>query len=94
MHSATSKENRAEDHGHWENYRATKKEKSPLFQGTQAAQSVKNLILDFGSDHDVMVHEFEPHIGLCTDSTEPACVSLCPPLGAFSLSLSFSLTLS
>ena len=45
---------------------------------------------DFGSDHDLMVHEFEPHIGLCTDSLEPAwdsLLSLCPsPACALSLS--------
>ena len=27
---------------------------------------------DFGSGHDLTVHDFEPHIGLCADSTEPA----------------------
>ena len=36
------------------------------------AQSVKHQTLDFGSDHDLMVGGFEPHIGLCADGVEPA----------------------
>ena len=44
--------------------------------GTGVAQSVKSPTLDFGSGHDLMVREFEPRIGLGTDSTEPAWVSL------------------
>ena len=28
--------------------------------------------LGFSSGHDLTVHEFEPHIGLCADSEEPA----------------------
>ena len=55
------------------------------------AQLVKHLTLDFGSGHDLRVHEIEPHIRLCTDSTEPAwdslSLSLCPS-PAYSLSLS------
>ena len=55
---------------------------------------------DFGSGHDLAVHGFEPHIGLCADSSEPgACfrfsvsLSLCPsPAHTLGLSLSFSLT--
>ena len=47
-----------------------------------------------GSGHDLTVHEFEPHVGLCADSSEPgACfgfcvsLSLCPsPAHALSLS--------
>ena len=45
------------------------------------AQSVKHLTLDFGSGVDFTVHGFEPHIGLCIDSAEPAwdsLSSLCP----------------
>ena len=42
------------------------------------AQSVKRLALDFGSGHDLMVCEFEPHVELCTDSVEPAWNSLSP----------------
>ena len=57
---------------------------------------------NFGSGHDLMVREFEPHAGLCADSSEPGarfwlCVSLslCPSLTcAVSLSLSLSLSLS
>ena len=30
------------------------------------AQTVKRLTHDFGSDHDLMVHEFEPCVRLCT----------------------------
>ena len=44
--------------------------------GTWVAQSVKHLILDFGSGHDLMVREFKPCIGLCTDGVEPAWDSL------------------
>ena len=64
------------------------------------AQSVKCLILDFGSGHDLTVHEFEPRIRLCADSAEPAWDSLslplslttagsrvCAPVGARSLNI-------
>ena len=51
------------------------------------AQLVKCPMLDLGSGHDLMVHEFEPCVGLCADSTESAWDS-------FSLSLSLSLSLS
>ena len=44
------------------------------------AQSVKRLTHDFGSGHDLTVLEFEPHIGLCADSIEPALDSLSPSL--------------
>ena len=47
------------------------------------AQLVKCLTLNFGSGHDLMVHEIETHIGLWSDSVEPAWDSL-------SLSLSLS----
>ena len=40
------------------------------------AQSVQQLTLGFGSGHDLMVCEFEPHIGLCADSVEPAWESV------------------
>ena len=52
-------------------------------QGHWVVQSVKHPPLDFGSGHDFTVRKFEPHIRLCSDSTEPASHSL--PL---SLSLS------
>ena len=63
------------------------------------AQLVEYLILDFVSGHDLMVHGFNPCIGLCTDSIGPAwdylspCLSLChSPIHAY-LSLSLSLSL-
>ena len=56
-------------------------------------QSVKCLILGFGSGHDLMVHGFKPCVGLCTDSSEPAWDSLSPP-HALSLSLSLSLKIN
>ena len=46
------------------------------------AQLVKHLTLDFSSDHDLMVREFEPCIGLCVDIVEPAWDSLTPSLSA------------
>ena len=35
------------------------------------AQSVEPPALGFGSGHDLMACEIEPHIGLCTDSEPP-----------------------
>ena len=35
-------------------------------------QSVKRPALEFGSDHDLTVGEFEPQIRLRTDGAEPA----------------------
>ena len=51
--------------------------------------SVKHLIPDFGSDHDLTIHEFKPSIGLCADSAEPAWDSV-----TLSLPLSHLLSLS
>ena len=56
------------------------------------AQSVEHPRLDFGSGHDLTVHEIELCIGLYTDSTEPAWDSLVsslsvPPLLSLSLSV-------
>ena len=55
---------------------------------------------NFGSGHDLMVHEFQPHIGLCADSSEPGacfrfCVSLflCPSPAVLCLSFSLSFSL-
>ena len=61
--------------------------------GAWLAQSVKRPTLGFGSGHDLTVREFEPRIGLCADSAEPASGSLppslsVPPLLAPFLSLS------
>ena len=53
-------------------------------------QSVKHPTLHIGSDHDLMVHEFEPHVGLCADSAEPTWDSLSLPLHACVPPLSFS----
>ena len=47
--------------------------------GTWVAQSAQLLTLDFGSGHDLMVHEYEP-VRLCTVSVEPAWDSLSPSL--------------
>ena len=49
-------------------------------RGTWVAQSVKHQTLDFGSGHDLMVHEMEPHLGLCADSMELALDSLSPAI--------------
>ena len=59
--------------------------------GVWVAQSVKRVTPDFGSGHDLMVREFEPHFRLRTGSVEPGQDSLSPslsvsPLLAFSLS--------
>ena len=54
------------------------------------AQSVQRLTLGFGSGHDLTVLEFQPHIGICADSLEPAWDSSslsAPPLLVLSLSL-------
>ena len=75
----------------------------PLFKkqerGAWVAQSVKRLS-DFSSGHDLKVPEFEPHIGLCADSSEPgACfgffvsLSLCPSPLMRVLSVSVSVCL-
>ena len=54
-------------------------------RGAWVAQSVKCPTLDFGSSHDLTVHEIKPHVGLCTDRGKPAwdsipSLSLCPSL--------------
>ena len=41
-------------------------------RGARAAQLVTHPTLGFSSGLDLMVYEFEPHIGLCADSVEPA----------------------
>ena len=45
----------------------------------------------FGSGYDLTVCGFEPHVGLCTDSTEPASDSLSSPLLSAPPLLSLSL---
>ena len=58
------------------------------------AQSVEHSTLGFGSGHDLTVREFEPHVGLCVGSVDPAWgslfLSLCPS-PAFALSLKINL---
>ena len=39
-----------------------------------------SVTLDFGSGHNLTVHDIEPLIGLCTDSRELVWHSLCPCL--------------
>ena len=51
-------------------------------RGTWVAESIKHLTLHFGTGHDLMVCGFEPCIGLCADSVEPAWDSLSPTLSA------------
>ena len=50
--------------------------------GTWVAQSVERLTLDLGSRHELMVRGFEPPVGLCAGSAQPAWDSvplfLCP----------------
>ena len=46
------------------------------------AQSLKRPTLDFGSGHDLVVHEVKSCVGLCTESIEPAWDCLPPPLSA------------
>ena len=59
------------------------------------AQLVKCSTLDFGSGLDLTVREFEPCIGLCSDSAEPAWDSLSSSLSApLLLALSVSLKIN
>ena len=52
---------------------------------------VKRPTFDFGSGHDLMAHEFEPHVAPCTDRAELAWDPLSFPL---SLSLTLSLKIN
>ena len=63
------------------------------------AQLVKHLSLDFGSGHDPVVCEMEPHNRLCADSVDGAYLgfslplTLCPsPTHAHACALSLSLS--
>ena len=47
-------------------------------RGAWVAQLVIRSTLDFGSGHDLTVHEIKPHVRLCTDSMEPAWDFLSP----------------
>ena len=42
------------------------------------AQPVRHPTLDLSSGHDLKVHGFEPHVGLCSGSVEPVWDSLSP----------------
>ena len=56
---------------------------------------VKCQTLDFGSGHDLRVHEVKPHTRLCADREETAWDSLSPSLSASTpLSLSLSLKIN
>ena len=59
-----------------------------MFKGTWVAKSVEHPTLGFGSGHNLMVCEFEPRIGLHTDTGEPAWGLFDPPLVMLSLFLS------
>ena len=50
-----------------------------LCQGTWVAQSVECPTPDFGSGHDLMVHEIQPFVRLCADSAEAVWDSLSLP---------------
>ena len=52
----------------------------PFMRGTWVAQLVKHTNLDLGSDHDLTVCGFEPHVMLCTDGAEPPWDSVSPSL--------------
>ena len=74
------------------------------FRGAWVALLVKYPTLDLGSGHDLVVREIQPHVGLCTDSTEPAwdsfSHSLCPspstcaPVGTYMHARAFLLSLN
>ena len=51
-------------------------------QGTWVAQSIKRPALDFGSSHDLTVHEIKSHIRFCDDSMAPTWDSLSLSLSA------------
>ena len=51
--------------------------KSTEFRGAWVAQSIKCLTLGFGTVHDLMVREFEPHVRLSLSLSLP--LSLLPP---------------
>ena len=51
-----------------------------VLRGAWVVQSNKRPTLDFGSDHDLTVHEHYLHVTLCAHSAEPAWDSLSLPL--------------
>ena len=69
----------------------TKEPQEKMMSPGNLGQLVECLTLDFGSSHDLLVHEIKLSVGLCVDNMEPAWDSLCHPLSApsqFALSLS------
>ena len=68
-------------------------QKCTKYRGAWVAQSGKRLMLDFCLGLDLVVREFEPHVGLCADREEPAWDFLSPSLSdppPFARSLSLS----
>ena len=64
-------------------------------RGAWVAQSVKQPTLDFSEGHDLMVHEFEPLVGLHADNMWSMLGFLSLPLPCACMrTLSFSLSLS
>ena len=59
----------------------------PKSGGSWGPQSVEHLTLDLGSGGDLTVPEFEPRVGLCTDSTELVWNSLSLPCSLRSLDI-------
>ena len=58
------------------------------------AQSIKRPITGYGSGHDLIVHGFEPHIGLCADGVNPAWDSFSLPFLSAPIQLVCPLALS
>ena len=54
--------------------------KKEITWGTWVAQLIKRPTLDFGSGHDLMVPQIEPHVSLYADSLKPAWDSPSLPL--------------
>ena len=71
-----------EDPWEWRSMKNPRFKKNQVGRGTWVAHSVKHLTLGFSSGHNLLVHEFEPHIGLFTNSTELAKGPLSPSLSA------------
>ena len=63
-------------------------------RGTRVAWLVKRTTLDFSSDHDLMVCETEPHVGLRVNGLEPAWDSLSPFLSASPLLVPLPLSIN
>ena len=56
-------------------------DKNNTCDGVPGWLSQLNVWLRLCSGHDLAVHEFEPHVGLCADSLEPgACFGFCVSL--------------